>query len=143
MAKIVNAEGLVLGRMATVVAKHLLQGEKVEIVNAEKAIISGSREFLAEKLRTKIERGPKGNPRKGPKDSRMPDRIVRSAIRNMLPKYSKRGRRALHSLKVWIGVPKALEKEKAESIESARKENIKKSISVGELAVLCGAKWND
>jgi len=38
MAKIVNAEGLVLGRMATVVAKHLLQGEKVEIVNAEKAI---------------------------------------------------------------------------------------------------------
>ena len=40
MAKIVNAEGLVLGRMATVVAKHLLQGEKVEIVNAEKAIIS-------------------------------------------------------------------------------------------------------
>ena len=40
---IVDANNLVLGRMATHVAKELLKGEKVDIVNCEKVVVSGSR----------------------------------------------------------------------------------------------------
>jgi large subunit ribosomal protein L13 len=40
---IVNAEGLVLGRMCSKIAKRLLNGEQIIIVNAEKAIISGKK----------------------------------------------------------------------------------------------------
>jgi large subunit ribosomal protein L13 len=37
---IIDASGLILGRMASVVAKRILSGELVVIVNAEKAAIS-------------------------------------------------------------------------------------------------------
>lgn len=43
MTTIINGEGLLLGRMASIVAKRALNGETIAIVNAEKAIISGSR----------------------------------------------------------------------------------------------------
>lgn len=140
MTVIIDAEGMILGRMATRAAKELLRGERVEVVNAEKAVLSGSREFILERYRTRLERGPKGNPTKGPHHSRMPDRIVRSTIRNMLPKYTKRGRRALKSLKVWIGVPAAVKGNRIE-IEGAKKQGIKKLISVGELSKNLGANF--
>ena len=38
---IINAENLILGRMTTYAAKKALQGEEVDIVNCEKAIITG------------------------------------------------------------------------------------------------------
>ena len=54
-ATIIDAEGLIVGRMATYVAKRLLKGEIITIVNAEKAVFSGrksgklheAKEFLA------------------------------------------------------------------------------------------------
>ena len=42
MTTIIDATDLVLGRMANQVAKRLLQGEEIQIVNAEKAIVSGT-----------------------------------------------------------------------------------------------------
>jgi ribosomal protein uL13 len=141
MAVMINAENAILGRIATIAAKKLLAGEKVEIVNAEKALISGSKKFILEKYRVKFERSPKGNPTKGPQHSRMPDRILRSAVRNMLPKYSKRGRQALKRLRVWIGFPKNLQNEKTEDIQGAKKEGLRKAITIGELSRLCGAKF--
>ncbi|RLI06236.1 50S ribosomal protein L13, partial [Candidatus Bathyarchaeota archaeon] len=38
---VIDASGLILGRMASIVAKRLLEGEQIEIVNAEKAVVSG------------------------------------------------------------------------------------------------------
>jgi len=40
---LVNADGLIVGRMASKVAKKLLNGETVIIVNAEKAVLSGKK----------------------------------------------------------------------------------------------------
>ena len=41
---VIDANGLILGRLASTVAKRLLSGdEEIHIVNAEKAVISGSR----------------------------------------------------------------------------------------------------
>ena len=40
---VVNAEGLILGRMCSKIAKRLLNGEVIIIVNAEKIVISGKK----------------------------------------------------------------------------------------------------
>ena len=40
---IINADGLIIGRMASIIAKRLLNGEEIVIVNAEKAVLSGKR----------------------------------------------------------------------------------------------------
>jgi len=140
MTVIIDAEGMVMGRMATRTAKELLKGEKVEIINAEKAVISGNRDYILDRYYTRFERVPKGNPTKGPHYSRMPDRIIRSAVRNMLPKYSKRGRMALKSLKVWIGNPPGVKGTKTE-VKGAKKVDIKKFMSLGELSRVLGAKF--
>jgi len=47
----------------------------------------------------------KGNPEKGPKMSRMPDKIVLDAIKGMLPIKKSRGKKALKNVKVFIGTP--------------------------------------
>ncbi|HNR58089.1 MAG TPA: uL13 family ribosomal protein, partial [Methanothrix sp.] len=41
---IIDASGMILGRLSSLAASELLAGEEIYIVNAEKAIISGRRE---------------------------------------------------------------------------------------------------
>jgi len=50
---IIDADKLILGRMASIVAKRLLNGEMIIIVNAESTVISGSRRnIIADQLKT-------------------------------------------------------------------------------------------
>ena len=107
---VIDAEGHILGRMASFVAKQLLLGKRVAIVNAGGAVISGNPKTILEKYlkRRSIEGKPK--PTKGPVWPRTPDRIVWKAIRGMLPMKKPKGRQALRRLRVYIGVPRELRK---------------------------------
>ena len=89
--KVYNAENIILGRLASYVAKEILLGEEVAIVNAEKAVITGSRTFI---LALYHHRWQRGHHRWGPFYFRKPDRFVRRAIRGMLPFHKDRGRKA-------------------------------------------------
>ena len=60
---VIDATGHVAGRLATAVAKKLLQGETVVIVNAELAIVSGDRWTVLEHYEVKRY---KGDVRSGP-----------------------------------------------------------------------------
>ena len=80
-AIIIDAKGLILGRMASIIAKRLLQGETIIVLNAEKAAISGKRLRIVKDAKTFLE---VGHPRKGPYHPRRPDKIVRRTIRGML-----------------------------------------------------------
>ena len=73
--KIYNGEGVLLGRLATRVAKDALLGEEVRVVNCDQVIISGKKinTFAREKQR----RARKGYPLKSAKLPRLSDRIVR------------------------------------------------------------------
>lgn len=137
---LIDAENAVMGRMATEVAERLLSGEQIEIINAEKAIISGNKKQIMEKFQTKLNLSPKSNPLKGPKFSRMPDRIVRRAVRGMLPFKKARGRDAFKRLKVHIAVPKELEGQEAEKIKAAENKLSGKFMTVGELSKAFGVK---
>lgn len=107
--KVIDAEGAVLGRLASVVAKRLLLGEEIIVINAEKAIVTGSKERILERFREKRERG---DPIKGPFYPVRPDRILKRVVRGMLPRKKERGREALKRLKVYIDNPENLEGEK-------------------------------
>ena len=107
-----NAQDKVLGRLASVVAKQLLQAKRagedtrVIIVNAEQAIVTGKRTSVMSDYRAKYELN---HARKGPFFPRMPDQILKRTVRGMLP-YQKNssGRSALKALRVEIGTPTGL-----------------------------------
>jgi len=104
---LVDATDQILGRMASIVAKRLLEGEQVTIVNAEKAIITGDPMRVKEKFKTKFDLARVVNPRRGPFFPRTPDRIVSRAIRGMLPWSKPRGKEAFRRLRVYRGVPES------------------------------------
>lgn len=131
-AIIIDAKGLILGRMASSVAKYLLQGERVVILNAEKATISGKRQHIVQDAKSFLE---VGHPRKGPLHYRKPDRIVRKTIRGMLPHRKTKGKEAYKRLRVYLGIPKGFEDKETQTIIEARADKLKSPyISVGELA---------
>jgi large subunit ribosomal protein L13 len=131
-AIIIDAKGLILGRMSSIIAKHLLQGESVIVINAEKTAISGKRLQIVHEAKTFLE---VGHPRKGPYHPRRPDRIVRRTIRGMLPWRKPKGRQAYKRLKVYLGAPKEFDGKEIQTILDARAEKLKSPyITVGELA---------
>ena len=135
---IVDAEGLIIGRMASIIAKRLLTGEEIAIVNAEKAVISGKRKSRVMEAKKFLEVGA---PRRGPFHYRKPDRIIRSTIRGMLPHRQPKGKQAYKRLQVFIGVPNGLKDQKMETLKSAHAEKLACSyFTVGEFAKELG--WN-
>ena len=129
---VVDANNLILGRMATVVAKRLLQGETIIIVNAEKAVISGKRLSLVREAKTFLEIG---HPKKGPYHFRRPDMIVRRTIRGMLPRKKFKGQQAYKRLKVFLEAPQELKDKETQTIPKASAERLRcPHITVGELA---------
>ncbi|AJF60374.1 MAG: 50S ribosomal protein L13 [Candidatus Diapherotrites archaeon] len=139
---VIDGTDLVLGRMSSHIAKRLLNGEKIDLVNAERVVIIGREESATQKFRKRIELAQKGNPEKGPKYPRMPDKIVKLSIRGMLPFKKSRGRKAFENLKTHIGVPKELEKENMETVEEAKKDLERQYIRMAKLSRQLGARWH-
>ena len=111
---VVNAEGVVLGRLATRIARlligkdkanftpHLDCGDHVVVINAERVKLTGN------KIDQKIYRHHSGYPG-GLKEipirvmlQRRPEEVVREAVLGMLPKNKLRARRA-KKLRVYAG----------------------------------------
>jgi large subunit ribosomal protein L13 len=118
---IINAEGLIIGRMASIVAKRILNGEEITIVNAEKAVISGKRKSRVMEAKEFLEVGA---PRRGPFHYRRPDRIVRRTVRGMVPYKQPKGKQAYKRLKVFIGIPAELKDQKIETLANVRAEKL-------------------
>ncbi len=104
---VVDATNHVVGRLASVVAKWALEGRRVIVVNAEKAVVTGDFNMVLNWYKTRISEWlTHYNPEKaGPKIPRKPDRILRRVIRGMLPRKESRGREAYRRIKVFMGVP--------------------------------------
>jgi large subunit ribosomal protein L13 len=135
---IIDADGLILGRMATYVAKRLLNGEEIVIVNAEKAILSGKK---SAKLSDAKQFLGVGAPMRGPYHYRRPDRVVRKSVRGMLPYRRPKGRQAFKRLKVYIGIPDDLKGRSVETLSNAHAKKLTcRYMSVGEFAKEIG--WN-
>ena len=111
---VVDVKDSILGRFSTVVAKRALQGEKIDLVNCEKAVITGDRVTIYKKYK---EQDKRGTPLKGPYLPKMPDRFVRRAIRGMLPYKQEKGKKAFKNVMCYMGIPEKLSKDKIVTID--------------------------
>ena len=136
---IIDITNSVLGRVATVVAKKALLGETVHIVNCENAIITGSKARLMADFKQKRERGI---PLKGPYYPKQSDRIVKRAIRGMLPYKKTKGREAFERVKCYTGVPEKFENQKLEKIEGTDRSKLPnlKYMYIKDIAKQLGGK---
>lgn len=143
---IVDAEGVILGRLCTFVAKKALLGEEVIVVNVEKAIISGDRDMVLKREFEKLNIRNLGNPRKGPFHQRRADKYVRRSIRGMLPWHKYRGREAYKNIMVYVGMPEEEIKRKHNidlKDSTIERINVRKPVSfvtVGEVCKSIGGK---
>ncbi|VVC71860.1 50S ribosomal protein L13 [uncultured archaeon] len=106
--KVVDGENLILGRAASNVAKLLLNGDEVSIINADKMVISGQMPYLIAHYQQRRNMKNKANPDNSPKWPRRPDLFVRRIIRGMLPYDKPRGRAAFKRLTVYSQPPEEL-----------------------------------
>lgn len=135
---VIDATGHIVGRLSSYVAKRLLNGEEINIVNAEKAIITGDSDTIFQEYKKSRELGTQ---RKGPFFPRMPDRILKRTIRGMIPYQKPRGRTAFKKLRVYIGIPSEFEGEEFERIEKACRITTPHYIQLSELSKRLGAKF--
>lgn len=137
---VVDATGLVLGRLASVTAKKLLAGEEVRIVNAEKAFVTGGKESIFAEYGQTRDRGHK---ERGPYFPRRPEMILKRTVRGMLPYKMGRGRDAFSRLRIFVGIPRELKGMPLEQPTAAkmRTESNNKYIELGALSRRLGANF--
>ena len=103
--KLIDGTNLSLGRLGAKVAKYLLIGEEVVILNAERIAIAGRTDKIVERYWRRRQRKDRANPEHSAHLPRRPDFFVKTAIRGMLPFKRSRGREAFSRLRVYIGEP--------------------------------------
>jgi len=140
MVTIINAQDLLLGRMASLVAQRTLRGESIAIVNAELAVISGSRARVLAAYGRKRSRGSREG---GPFFPRRPDQILKRTIRGMLPYKRQRGAEALKRVKCYVGVPMEFAGEEMEVLEDAHlnRLNTPGYVTLAAISTYLGAKF--
>ncbi len=123
---VVDATNLKLGRMASYIAKNLMQGKRVVVVNAEKAIITGNKKAILERYLMLLGRSQKRSiHRPSVWYPRMPDKLVWYAIVRMLPRDKAKGSMAMQRLKVYVGMPEKYKNRKLVSFEDAKLTSIR------------------
>merc|ERR1719322_1361410 len=118
---VIDCKGHLLGRLASVLAKELLNGQHVVCVRTEDINISGS--LYRNKLKYAAFRRKKmnSNPKKGPYHFRAPSKIFWRTVRGMIPHKTARGAAALERLKVFEGIPHPYDRKKRMVVPSCLK----------------------
>ena len=133
---VIDGTNLILGRLASNVAKMLLKGEEVHIINAEKIRLIGNSKSIVDRYLQKRRLQNKGTPEKSPHYSIVPHLFVKRVIRGMVPWKKATGKNAIKRLRVYSGNPKDL--KNFVSIEEIRADERKKSITVYEVCKQLG-----
>jgi large subunit ribosomal protein L13 len=133
---LIDATDQIVGRLGAMVAKKALLGEKIDIINAEKAVISGKKPEVLARFKQKVERGVWA---KGPHFKRDPDRLLKRFIRDMLPYKNPRGKEALKNIVCWQGIPEQFEGKEATSFKEAAASKLPvNSVSIKEISTFLG-----
>ncbi|KAF1331683.1 Ribosomal protein l13, partial [Globisporangium splendens] len=144
---VVDCRGHLLGRLASLVAKELLQGQHVVAVRCEQLEISGSHVRNKVKFMQFLNKRTATNPKKGPVHYRAPSRMLWRTIRGMLPHKTARGAAALQRLKVFDGIPAPYDKQKRmvipDALRALRLKANRRYTVVGKLASEVGWKHGE
>ena len=138
----VDATNQIAGRLSSKVAKLLITGQKVVVVNAEKSLISGSRISVVRQWQERLELTSHVNPIYGPIHPRRPDNILRRMVRGMVPRKKAKGVMAMKRLRVYIGLPEGVDQKKLTQFkDAAAPRPIPVYVTMKELAKTLG--WNE
>lgn len=112
---LIDAEGLVVGRLATIIAlrlrgkhkatftPHVDDGDNIVVVNADKVVLTGrKRDQKVYHYHTGFPGGIKERSAKFILEGRFPERVVEKAVQRMLPR-GPLGRKQLGNLRVYKG----------------------------------------
>jgi large subunit ribosomal protein L13 len=140
MVTVIDGDGLLVGRLSSIVAKRALNGEEVAVINAEKAVVTGSRARVLGIYKQKRERGSREG---GPFFPRRPDHILKRTIRGMVPYKRQRGIDAMKRIRIYVGVPYELEGTTAEQLPDAHKNRLSTPsyVTLGTISSFLGAKF--
>ncbi len=138
MPAVLDASGQVVGRFSSAVAKRLLNGEEIVVVNAEKALITGGKPWIIEEWH---HRRDVGSQRKGPFYPRRPDRMLHRSIRGMLPDQQPRGRAALKRLRVYVDVPESYKEAPKERVAGADRVTTARYLTLEQIAQRLGGEF--
>jgi large subunit ribosomal protein L13 len=130
---VVDGAGCILGRVASQVAEHTLEGDSVAVVNTEQLVITGDERDVVEKYRKRTELGSD----RGPDYPKRPDGIMKRTIRGMLPHRTNRGREAFESVRTYVGNPYE-EAEQLQETSLDRLSNIR-FVQLGEVSKQIGS----
>ena len=133
---VIDARDCILGRVASRVAERALDGERIAVINAEQAVITGSEEDVVATYRKRTEAGSD----RGPYYPKRPDRLFKRSVRGMLPYKTTRGREAFENVRIYLGNPYEADAD-ADVLEDTsldRLSNIK-FVSLGEVSEELGA----
>merc|ERR1719393_912859 len=116
---IIDARGHLLGRLASVVAKELLEGQNVTVVRCEGIEQTGSHIRNKFKFLSFLKKRTNTNPKKGPIHERAPSKFFRRVVRGMLPHKTSRGQAAFKRLQCYEGIPHPFDKKKRQVVPAA------------------------
>jgi large subunit ribosomal protein L13 len=131
---VVDAGDCILGRVSSEVAARAMDGARVAVVNAERAVITGNEESTMAVYRKRADIGSDS----GPYYPKRPDGIMKRTIRGMVPYKTVRGREAFENVRVYVGAPFDEEGEVVEGTSLDRLSNINFT-SLGEVSEQLGA----
>ena len=138
----VDATNQVAGRLSSRVAKLLISGKNVVVVNAEKSLISGSRTSVVNQWKERLELSSRVNPINGPIHPRRPDNILRRMVRGMVPRKKPKGALAMKRLRVHIGIPEGVDASKLTQFDDTTASRpIPVYVTMGDLSKSLG--WNE
>lgn len=133
---IVDATDLVLGRFSSQVAKELMNGKDVVVVNSDKAVISGNEKYTLSEYDAWTKIHSLVDPKQGPFHPKSSGDLVRRTVRGMLPMKKPKGRNAYNRLEAHSDVPKKFEGNETKTYPKSNVENLntRRFIRLGELS---------
>lgn len=102
---VIEGNGEILGRIASYAAKQALLGKQINVINCEKILVSGNRNFIVESYLKKRRRTKVRFPSN-------PDQIMKRTIRGMINYKSGRGALAFKKVRCYNSVPGELKNDK-------------------------------
>ncbi len=138
MVTVIDATGLVYGRLASIVAERIMDGEEIVVLNSEALIMTGEKAALNAKFQHRISLGD-ATKRKGPFYPRRADLLFKRSVRGMIPWKKSSGRDAYRRLQVHVGTPKQFSEVTAEVPEEAKKKIVGKYTTLGAVSKYLGS----
>ena len=138
MVTVIDGRNAVLGRLSTAVAKRIMNGEEIVVLNSEGILITGERDIVFADYKAKVDRGDTTK-RKGPFYPRRADLLFKRCVRGMIPWNSTSGREAYRRLHVYVGTPKQFAEANPEKVECAMKKVSGKYTTLGAVSKFLGS----